>query len=239
MKLFEFYSGWGFCSQLHIEYSQKTYFFSDGFNKQWLDMKPAFDYFKKDIEYGCSLKSEFVRFENKHAIDYDNDRFGGDDNDPDFPRDVFIKNVFKYLDNYPKINLKHIYQQLLNKKFSSHSPQVLRHLDYYYPEYDEGQKVLEIYTNFRKEEMELENIDLFPLSYYETIRFLRMFMWLWSQNALLIPNMTERCLDDFWSLSANIYVDDRLQNDVEKLQKKYLKHEKLEKYKEMITKWHD
>lgn len=237
MKLFEFYSGWGFCSQLHIEYNDKSYYFSDGMNKQWLDSKSAFEYFKKDIEYGCELNSEFVSFENKHAVDYDNDRFGGGEDEPDFPRDVFIKNVTKYLDNYPQVDLKLIYQQLLKKIFLEHTSEVIKHLDYYYPEYNEGEKVLDIYTNFRVDEMNQINIDQFSLSYYETYRLLRMFMVLWSRNGLLIPEMTEKCLDDMWSLSGNIFVDDQLQKDIEKLQEKFSNNDRLSKQKEFVAEW--
>tara|TARA_R110000787_G_C13269516_1_gene431347 strand:- start:52 stop:771 length:720 start_codon:yes stop_codon:yes gene_type:complete len=239
MKLFQFYSGWEFCSQLHIEYDEKRYFFSDGHTKNWNDLKSAFEYLKKDIEYGCGLESEFVSFENKHAVDNGSDRFGGGDDEPDFPRDVFIKNITKYLDNYPQVNLKLIYEQLLKKKFSKHSSEVRKHLDYYYPEYDEGKKVLDIYTNFRVEEMSQVSVDQFPLSYCETYKFLRMFMWLWSKNALLIPEITNKCLDDFWSLSMNIYVDRQLNKDIEKLQKKYSNNDSLSKHEEMAEQWHD
>ena len=64
-------------------------------------------------------------------------------------------------------------------------------------------------------------------------------MWLWSKNALLIPEITNKCLDDFWSLSMNIYVDRQLNKDIEKLQKKYSNNDSLSKHEEMAEQWHD
>ena len=81
------------------------------------------------------------------------------------------------------------------------------------------------------------NIDQFSLSYYETYRLLRMFMVLWSRNGLLIPEMTEKCLDDMWSLSSNIFVDDQLQKDIEKLQEKFSNNDRLSKQKEFVAEW--